>query len=419
MDTSRLNHIAGLIARKGSGGKLTGTEQQELEEWIRASRMNRESYDRIISGRGVIRLMELEKQIDTDRSFKKLTVRLKWRCWKRRILTAGVAAMVMIGIMSAFWWWEQEGITVPESAGQPGIKPGGNCAVLVLGNGCRVDLQKDCDTLQLPGISWDHRKGTIVYDGRENKTGWPEKNTLMVPLRGEYRLVLGDGTKVWLNSASSLNYPVQFAEKERCVELDGEAYFEVTPDPERPFIVKSGGVQTRVLGTAFNFSAYRGENASTITLLTGKVAVSAPGHAERVLLPGQQLKYDAENRKTVIKEVDAEDFVVWKDGLFLFNDCGLEEIIPRLSRWYGVTFHYDREKFGDLKFYIKTRRYEDIGTILNLLKLTENVTYSIEGNEVTLYRTGEKKYHGVRQHSLFYTNKQPFSGYLLTLITKL
>ena len=391
MDTSRLNHIAGLITRKGSGGKLTGTEQQELEEWIRASRMNRESYDRIISGRGVIRLMELEKQIDTDRSFKKLTVRLKWRCWKRRILTAGVAAMVMIGIMSAFWWWEQEGITVPESAGQPGIKPGGNCAVLVLGNGCRVDLQKDCDTLQLPGISWDHRKGTIVYDGRENKTGWPEKNTLMVPLRGEYRLVLGDGTKIWLNSASSLNYPVQFAEKERCVELDGEAYFEVTPDPERPFIVKSGGVQTRVLGTAFNFSAYRGENASTITLLTGKVAVSAPGHAERVLLPGQQLKYDAENRKTVIKEVDAEDFVVWKDGLFLFNDCGLEEIIPRLSRWYGVTFHYDREKFGDLKFYIKTRRYEDIGTILNLLKLTENVTYSIEGNEVTLYRTGENK----------------------------
>ena len=83
MDTSRLNHIAGLIARKRSGGKLTGTEQQELEEWIRASRMNRESYDRIISGRGVIRLMELEKQIDTDRSFKKLTVRLKWRCWKR------------------------------------------------------------------------------------------------------------------------------------------------------------------------------------------------------------------------------------------------------------------------------------------------------------------------------------------------
>lgn len=135
MDTSRLNHIAGLIARKRSGGKLTGTEQQELEEWIRASRMNKESYDRIISGRGVIRLMELEKQIDTDRSFKKLTVRLKWRCWKRRILMAGVAAMVMIGIMSAFWWWEQEGITVPESAGQPGIKPGGNCAVLVLGNG--------------------------------------------------------------------------------------------------------------------------------------------------------------------------------------------------------------------------------------------------------------------------------------------
>lgn len=199
-----------------------------------------------------------------------MTVRLKWRCWKRRILTAGVAAMVMIGIMSAFWWWEQEGITVPESAGQPGIKPGGNCAVLVLGNGCRVDLQKDCDTLQLPGISWDHRKGTIVYDGRENKTGWPEKNTLMVPLRGEYRLVLGDGTKVWLNSASSLNYPVQFAEKERCVELDGEAYFEVTPDPERSFYRKIRRRTDPGIGNGFQFFCIPGRKCIDDYFIDGK-----------------------------------------------------------------------------------------------------------------------------------------------------
>ena len=384
MDTSRLNHIAGLIARKGSGGKLTGTEQQELEEWIRASRMNRESYDRIISGRGVIRLMELEKQIDTDRSFKKLTVRLKWRCWKRRILTAGVAAMVMIGIMSAFWWWEQEGITVPESAG-PGIKPGGNCAVLVLGNGCRVDLQKDCDTLQLPGISWDHRKGTIVYDGRENKTGWPEKNTLMVPLRGEYRLVLGDGTKVWLNSASSLNYPVQFAEKERCVELDGEAYFEVTPDPERPFIVKSGDVQTRVLGTSFNIQAYRNEKSVYTTLLTGSIRVAvADGGDAVVLTPGREAIWEKGSGAIQVEAVNAEDAIAWRYGNFIFEEEDIEVVMRMLSRWYEVEFVFDGGRKEKHTFSGRMSKDESLDTVLETIELAGGPEFRREGNIIHL-----------------------------------
>ena len=385
MDTSRLNHIAGLIARKGSGGKLTGTEQQELEEWIRASRMNRESYDRIISGRGVIRLMELEKQIDTDRSFKKLTVRLKWRCWKRRILTAGVAAMVMIGIMSAFWWWEQEGITVPESAGQPGIKPGGNCAVLVLGNGCRVDLQKDCDTLQLPGISWDHRKGTIVYDGRENKTGWLEKNTLMVPLRGEYRLVLGDGTKVWLNSASSLNYPVQFAEKERCVELDGEAYFEVTPDPERPFIVKSGDVQTRVLGTSFNIQAYRNEKSVYTTLLTGSIRVAvADGGDAVVLTPGREAIWEKGSGAIQVEAVNAEDAIAWRYGNFIFEEEDIEVVMRMLSRWYEVEFVFDGGRKEKHTFSGRMSKDESLDTVLETIELAGGPEFRREGNIIHL-----------------------------------
>ena len=385
MDTSRLNHIAGLIARKRSGGKLTGTEQQELEEWIRASRMNKESYDRIISGRGVIRLMELEKQIDTDRSFKKLTVRLKWRCWKRRILMAGVAAMVMIGIMSAFWWWEQEGITVPESAGQPGIKPGGNCAVLVLGNGCRVDLQKDCDTLQLPGISWDHRKGTIVYDGRENKTGWPERNTLMVPLRGEYRLVLGDGTKVWLNSASSLSYPVQFAEKERCVELDGEAYFEVTPDPERPFIVKSGDVQTRVLGTSFNIQAYRNEKSVYTTLLTGSIRVAvADGGDAVVLTPGREAIWEKGSGAIQVEAVNAEDAIAWRYGNFIFEEEDIEVVMRMLSRWYEVEFVFDGGRKEKHTFSGRMSKDESLDTVLETIELAGGPEFRREGNIIHL-----------------------------------
>ena len=298
---------------------------------------------------------------------------------------AGVAAMVMIGIMSAFWWWEQEGITVPESAGQPGIKPGGNCAVLVLGNGCRVDLQKDCDTLQLPGISWDHRKGTIVYDGRENKTGWPERNTLMVPLRGEYRLVLGDGTKVWLNSASSLSYPVQFAEKERCVELDGEAYFEVTPDPERPFIVKSGDVQTRVLGTSFNIQAYRNEKSVYTTLLTGSIRVAvADGGDAVVLTPGREAIWEKGSGAIQVEAVNAEDAIAWRYGNFIFEEEDIEVVMRMLSRWYEVEFVFDGGRKEKHTFSGRMSKDESLDTVLETIELAGGPEFRREGNIIHL-----------------------------------
>ena len=308
-------------------------------------------------------------------------------------LWRSVAAAACICAVAVTVLWELSGVrAVPEAMPLAGQQTETAKVKLNLHSGEQIALeQKKEQRIEAGDAVIKNEHGQLIYESKNNLATEELFNKVVTAIGGEYALILSDGTRVWLNADSELEYPVEFVKKERIVKLSGEAYFEVAPNPEQPFIVEAGGIQTRVLGTAFNFSAYRGENASTITLLTGKVAVSAPGHAERVLLPGQQLKYDAENRKTVIKEVDAEDFVVWKDGLFLFNDCGLEEIIPRLSRWYGVTFHYDREKFGDLKFYIKTRRYEDIGTILNLLKLTENVTYSIEGNEVTLYRTGENK----------------------------
>ena len=397
MDLQKAYRLATIIIRVKLGN-VTEEERSELLDWLDESEENRRTYKRIIRGEAIRERIAGEERIGKETDYEKIRISvvrsLVGRRRSRRVrLWRSVAAAACICAVAVTVLWELSGVrAVPEAMPLAGQQTETAKVKLILHSGEQIALeQKKEQRIEAGDAVIKNEHGQLIYESKNNLATEELFNKVVTAIGGEYALILSDGTRVWLNADSELEYPVEFVKKERIVKLSGEAYFEVAPNPEQPFIVEAGGIQTRVLGTAFNFSAYRGENASTITLLTGKVAVSAPGHAERVLLPGQQLKYDAENRKTVIKEVDAEDFVVWKDGLFLFNDCGLEEIIPRLSRWYGVTFHYDREKFGDLKFYIKTRRYEDIGTILNLLKLTENVTYSIEGNEVTLYRTGENK----------------------------
>ena len=397
MDLQKAYRLATIIIRVKLGN-VTEEERSELLDWLDESEENRRTYKRIIRGEAIGERIAGEERIGKETDYEKIRISvvrsLVGRRRSRRMrLWGSVAAAACICAVAVTVLWELSGVrAVPEAMPLAGQQTETAKVKLILHSGEQIALeQKKEQRIESGDAVIKNEHGQLIYESKNNLATEELFNKVVTAIGGEYALILSDGTRVWLNADSELEYPVEFVKKERIVKLSGEAYFEVAPNPEQPFIVEAGGIQTRVLGTAFNFSAYRGENASTITLLTGKVAVSAPGHAERVLLPGQQLKYDAENRKTVIKEVDAEDFVVWKDGLFLFNDCGLEEIIPRLSRWYGVTFHYDREKFGDLKFYIKTRRYEDIGTILNLLKLTENVTYSIEGNEVTLYRTGENK----------------------------
>ena len=397
MDLQKAYRLATIIIRVKLGN-VTEEERSELLDWLDESEENRRTYKRIIRGEAIGERIAGEERIGKETDYEKIRISvvrsLVGRRRSRRVrLWRSVAAAACICAVAVTVLWELSGVrAVPEAMPLAGQQTETAKVKLILHSGEQIALeQKKEQRIEAGDAVIKNEHGQLIYESKNSPATEELFNKVVTAIGGEYALILSDGTRVWLNADSELEYPVEFVKKERIVKLSGEAYFEVAPNPEQPFIVEAGGIQTRVLGTAFNFSAYRGENASTITLLTGKVAVSAPGHAERVLLPGQQLKYDAENRKTVIKEVDAEDFVVWKDGLFLFNDCGLEEIIPRLSRWYGVTFHYDREKFGDLKFYIKTRRYEDIGTILNLLKLTENVTYSIEGNEVTLYRTGENK----------------------------
>ena len=200
-----------------------------------------------------------------------------------------------------------------------------------------------------------------------------EYNTLIVPRGGEFSLELADGTRVWLNAESRLRYPVAFTGKERKVEMEGEVYFEVAKNKEKPFIVTVNGVDIRVLGTSFNVSAYQ-EDVVT-TLVEGKVQLKK-GNEQVILSPNQQAIWSDDEFR--VKQVDARNFVLWKEGVFYFEDVDLETILDDMARWYNVNVFYMNPALKEMKFSVEIRRYGDINEILRRIEQTKRVKFEIK-----------------------------------------
>lgn len=226
------------------------------------------------------------------------------------------------------------------------IAPGGNKAILTLANGSTVVLtdakngklasqggvviSKTADgQVKYAGANQDAASNTLVY------------NMATTPKGGQYQFILSDGTKVWLNSASSIKYPVNFIGNERRVELTGEAYFEVAHNAAKPFRVVSSGQTVEVLGTHFNINAYADENAVKTTLLQGSVKVSSAGGSS-VIKPGEQAQFN-NGKINVVSGVDLDAAVAWKNGLFYFEDSNIQEVMRQFARWYDVDVKYDGE----------------------------------------------------------------------------
>jgi ferric-dicitrate binding protein FerR (iron transport regulator) len=174
-------------------------------------------------------------------------------------------------------------------------------------------------------------------------------NTLTTPRGGQYQLTFPDGSRVWLDAASSIKYPTAFTGKVREVEMTGEAYFEIAKNTRMPFVVKAGGTTTTVLGTHFNINAYDDERTLITTLLEGSVKFGC-GKEEKVLHPGQQAVLNAETRSFTVKDADTYQAVAWKNGQFDFDDKDLPAIMRQISRWYNIDINfqstYDGATFG-------------------------------------------------------------------------
>ena len=225
--------------------------------------------------------------------------------------------------------------------------------------------------------------GGLRFEDREGAEEEIGKSSVIVPEKGEYFVILSDGTKVWINSDSELEFPNRFGEDIREVKLKGEAYFEVTSDSRKPFYVLAGETKVHVLGTAFNVSAYREDRQTEVALLRGKVSFDVKDKVY-VLVPGEIATLNRESGETIVRKGDVAAIVDWKAGRFNFEDMSLEELTVKLSRWYGVTFVFSDEAVKKLRFSGAMTKYRTLDYVLDMISKTTDVTFSLKENRVTV-----------------------------------
>ncbi|MCD0488586.1 DUF4974 domain-containing protein [Pedobacter sp. MC2016-14] len=266
------------------------------------------------------------------------------------------------------------------------IAPGTNKAVLTMADGSVVLLDKNENrVLSQKGNNVLTRtaNGQLVYDGAAHEAienAGAGLNTLATPRGGQYEVVLPDGSKVFLNAASSLKYPTAFSGKFRKVILTGEAYFEISKNKDMPFIVEANKAEIKVLGTHFNVMTYAEENFSTTTLLEGSVQFSR-NSSKYILKPGQQVKYQPNGSGEKVEKADVESVMAWRKGIFVFDNTGIEEIMRSVTRWYNVDVVYKGSK-PNIAFTGVIPRATNLSKVLKVLETTGDLTLSIDGNKI-------------------------------------
>jgi transmembrane sensor len=265
---------------------------------------------------------------------------------------------------------------IPVAARMPAVLPGGNKAVLTIGDGRRITLDSTAKgVIAMQGsVSALNCNGQLSYSGEGGKAS-VVYNTITVPRGGQYRLVLPDGTRVWLNAASSLTFPTAFTDRQRRVELTGEGYFEVTHRPATPFLVKAGKVEVRDIGTAFNVNAYMDETSLKTTLVEGAVGVN-----KTPLQPGQQAQLGSDGVIRVVAHADVAEATAWKNGYFDFEQADLPTIMRQLSRWYNLDIEY-QGKMPPGDFRARMPRNTSASEVLRILE-ANGVHCAIEGKKL-------------------------------------
>ena len=302
--------------------------------------------------------------------------------WRRIAVAASVLGLLGLGI----WWWALPPRTRVEPTVSVSLrKPvtGGNKAILILGNGSAVTLDSTKNGLLATQGSTNIVKlasGQLAYQGGSQGVA-VLYNTVRTPRGGQYQVTLPDGSKVWLNAATSLRFPTAFTGGDRTVELNGEAYFEIAPEKGQPFKVKVGGMEVDVLGTHFNVMAYDDEESFRTTLLSGAVRVEG-GNAARILKPGEEARWDPGPAAFSVEAVDTDQCVAWKNGLFQFDGAPLKELMRQVARWYDIDVHYEGTIDRHFSGYIA--RSAPLADVLHLLERAGKTSFTLEGRTVTI-----------------------------------
>ncbi|WP_439506192.1 FecR family protein [Sediminibacterium sp.] len=260
--------------------------------------------------------------------------------------------------------------------------PGGDKAILTLSDGSTIILDSAVNgVLAKQGNTSVVKKndGQLEYNSADGQTNEVAYNLLQTPRGGQYKITLPDGSKVWLNAASSLKYPVVFAGNERRVDISGEAYFEIVKDVTKPFKVHLNNMEVEVLGTHFNVNGYEDEESVKTTLVEGKVKV-ASASGTKFLNPGQQAQLKPSGNIAITNNINLEEIIAWKDGNFQFENADIKAVMRQLARWYDVDVTYK----GNIQqhFVGSISRNVNLSQVLTMLQQTGAVKFKIDGKQL-------------------------------------
>jgi len=373
MDQEEAKHRYEVLAEKWLKGTITPEEAKEYADWYNA---NQDAPVDIPASFAASEAAHEQRMLQNMEERIGLHTPVVPLVQKHRRLWWGAAAVVVIAAGSYFWLQRQVSpVALPDNnqiASQYDVAPGTNKAVLTLSNGRQIILDSATNgTLALQGNASIVKKedGSLAYvDAPGNNPPEVLYNIMSIPKGGQYQLTLPDGSRVWLNAASSLKYPTFFAGGERRVELTGEGYFEIAPDAHHPFLVKAGGMQIKVLGTSFNVMAYPDEKSINTTLLSGAVKV-LQGNQEKTLAPGEQAAVDHQTGQVIINEVETEQATAWKDGMFRFSSNNIAMVLRQVARWYDIEVVY-QGKVPEGHITGKVPRSMKLSGVLRVLELS-------------------------------------------------
>ncbi|MBS1662866.1 MAG: FecR domain-containing protein [Bacteroidetes bacterium] len=354
--------------------------------------LNNQSYEMIARDR-LVSLLRQTEPLPGHSESRWQAILQEIRVERKRPMRRWMAvAAAFLGGAVAIWLITHKTVKMPAVADRQTLQhdraPGGNVARLTLSDGSTITLdsvQNGVITQQGNTGVTKQSDGRLVYKALDEKTAAVVSNTLSTPRGGQYRLVLPDGSEVWLNAASSITYPTAFTGSERRVIVAGEAYFEISPNPAMPFRVithaPAGDQEVEVLGTHFNIKAYEDETSLTTTLLEGSIRLRSNG-TSTLLSPGQQGQLRPDGQIHLNPEVDLEEVVAWKNGLFHFEQADITEVMRQLARWYDVEVVFEG-KLPAGKFDGEIPRNSKLTDVFKILQFS-NVHFKVEDRKVTV-----------------------------------
>ena len=393
------------LIKKALLGDASDKEQQVLEQRLSMHPELKAVYEKLQDSEELKDAFNKYKEYSSEKAYEHFLQQIQQKenssggkIHRIRTWWYAAAAMVVLGVGISFYAVNHYQAVEESQARIAQIKPGSKQAVLTLPDGSTIDVQKKDINVIVDGVQVKYNKGVLSYrptvttqqHEEENVDESPVKsNELVIPRGGENTVLLADGTTVHLNAGSKLTYPVRFAGKRRIVRLEGEAYFDVAEDENHPFVVQTHLGEITVLGTEFNVNAYADTPVCYTTLVHGKVKFSTLNAETITLSPGEQAVVFANS--STKRKVDLEEYVGWVDGMYIFNNRPLGDIMKTFERWYDIQVYYETPNLRDITYSGNLKRYGTINSFLDALELTGDLTYKISGRNILIYDKVEEQ----------------------------